>query len=150
MTNITWETEIAAPIERCFDLWIDPENRRATVFQRLMRELNDPIDQPGHLRLEILHAAGPSGKKLKADYEVIKVEPPTRFVERMKKGPFYECVHEHLFQEIEGGTLLTERVLIVNGVDIYQRQIEPVLLNSSVTRLMAERNDELAEIAESA
>ncbi len=42
--------------------------------------------------------------------EISAWEPPFRFVDRQLKGPYHFWVHEHTFQEQEGGTLVRDRV----------------------------------------
>jgi len=37
-------------------------------------------------------------------------EPPFRFVDEQERGPYREWVHEHLFEERDGGTLVRDRV----------------------------------------
>ena len=37
-------------------------------------------------------------------------EPPVRFVDRQVKGPYRLWVHEHTFEEVDGGTVLGDTV----------------------------------------
>jgi ligand-binding SRPBCC domain-containing protein len=37
-------------------------------------------------------------------------EPPTRFVDQQTRGPYSLWIHEHLFEESEGGTLVKDNV----------------------------------------
>lgn len=42
--------------------------------------------------------------------EISVWEPPFRFVDRQLRGPYRCWIHEHTFTEIEGGTLMRDRV----------------------------------------
>lgn len=42
--------------------------------------------------------------------EIAAWEPPVRFVDRQLKGPYHLWVHEHTFEEHQGGTLARDRV----------------------------------------
>lgn len=42
--------------------------------------------------------------------EITAWEPPIRFVDEQLRGPYRLWVHEHTFEEIEGGTLARDRV----------------------------------------
>ncbi len=37
-------------------------------------------------------------------------EPPVRFVDRQVRGPYRLWVHEHTFEEVDGGTVLGDTV----------------------------------------
>lgn len=42
--------------------------------------------------------------------EISTWEPPDSFTDRQVKGPYYLWEHFHTFEEVEGGTLVTDRV----------------------------------------
>lgn len=59
-------------------------------------------------------------------------EPPFRFVDRQLKGPYRQWVHEHSFEEKDGGTLCRDRVdyavpggALVNRIFV-QRDVETI------------------------
>jgi len=42
--------------------------------------------------------------------EITAWEPPHRFVDEQRRGPYRQWIHEHTFVEQEGGTLARDRV----------------------------------------
>jgi ligand-binding SRPBCC domain-containing protein len=42
--------------------------------------------------------------------EITVWEPPSRFVDQQVKGPYSLWIHEHLFEEKQGGTLVSDNV----------------------------------------
>jgi len=42
--------------------------------------------------------------------EITAWEPPHRFVDEQQRGPYRLWIHEHLFEERDGGTLVVDRV----------------------------------------
>jgi ligand-binding SRPBCC domain-containing protein len=50
------------------------------------------------------------GIPLRWQSEIAVWEPPERFVDRQTKGPYSMWVHEHTFDERDGGTLVGDRV----------------------------------------
>src|SRR5439155_8599779 len=42
--------------------------------------------------------------------EIAVWEPPLRFVDRQIKGPYRQWIHEHTFEERDGGVLMRDRV----------------------------------------
>jgi ligand-binding SRPBCC domain-containing protein len=50
------------------------------------------------------------GMVQRAVHEVVEFDPPVRFVERQVQGPMRFWVHEHLFHEEEGRTVVEDRI----------------------------------------
>ena len=42
--------------------------------------------------------------------EITVWEPPHRFVDEQRRGPYRAWIHEHRFEDRDGGTLVTDRV----------------------------------------
>jgi ligand-binding SRPBCC domain-containing protein len=42
--------------------------------------------------------------------EITAWEPPRRFIDEQRRGPYRLWIHEHLFEQREGGTMITDRV----------------------------------------
>jgi ligand-binding SRPBCC domain-containing protein len=46
-------------------------------------------------------------------------EPPARFVDEQVRGPYRLWIHEHLFEERDGGTLVRDRVRYAVPFDLF-------------------------------
>lgn len=42
--------------------------------------------------------------------EITAFEPPHRFVDRQVRGPYREWIHEHVFEEVDGHTIIIDNV----------------------------------------
>jgi len=42
--------------------------------------------------------------------EITVFEPPYRFVDRQVRGPYREWIHEHVFEEVDGHTVIIDNV----------------------------------------
>ena len=110
------------PREKVFGFFSDPQN-----LDRLT---------PAWLKLEIL--AEPAavitrgtlldyrlrlrGIPIRWQSEITTWDPPARFVDKQIKGPYSLWVHEHLFEEKEEGTLVSDNVeYAVAGGKLVQR-----------------------------
>jgi ligand-binding SRPBCC domain-containing protein len=83
------------------------------------------------------------GIPLRWDSEITVWEPPSRFVDIQRRGPYRRWEHEHRFAEHEGGTLVSDHVTYaVWGGCLVQR----LLVGPDVRRIFAYRRARLAEI----
>jgi ligand-binding SRPBCC domain-containing protein len=75
--------------------------------------------------------------------EITAWEPPSRFVDRQVKGPYSLWIHEHLFEESEGGTLVKDNVqYAVPGGKLVQR----LLVAPDLERIFTYRHRVLEEL----
>ena len=79
--------------------------------------------------------------------EITAWEPPFRFVDEQRRGPYRLWVHEHRFEEREGGTLASDRVryAVWGG-----RMVDRVLVRPDLERVFQYRRTVLRGIFESA
>jgi len=69
-------------------------------------------------------------------------EPPFRFVDEQLRGPYRQWIHEHTFEERDGGTLAKDRVrYAVPGGWL----IEKLFVRRDIERIFAFRRQKLAE-----
>lgn len=72
--------------------------------------------------------------------EITAWEPPHRFVDTQRRGPYRLWIHEHTFEAREGGTLCRDRIdyRAPGGSWVHRRFVEPDL-----RRIFAYRRDAL-------
>jgi ligand-binding SRPBCC domain-containing protein len=70
-------------------------------------------------------------------------EPPHRFVDEQLRGPYRLWVHEHTFEEVEGGTLCADHVryAVPGGALVNRFLVEP-----DVRRIFAYRHEKLQQL----
>jgi ligand-binding SRPBCC domain-containing protein len=70
-------------------------------------------------------------------------EPPFRFVDEQLRGPYRRWVHEHAFEERDGGTLCRDRVDydVLGG-----RLVERLFVRRDVEKIFAYRKERLVEM----
>jgi ligand-binding SRPBCC domain-containing protein len=79
--------------------------------------------------------------------EITAWDPPHRFVDEQRKGPYRRWVHEHLFQEKDSGTNVIDRVhyAVPGG-----RLIHRLFVKGDVTCIFQHRRRKLTEIFQGA
>jgi len=70
-------------------------------------------------------------------------QPPTRFVDVQTRGPYSRWRHEHLFEEISGGTLCRD---IVHYSVLGGRLVERLLVRPDLVKIFSFRRAKLCEL----
>lgn len=83
------------------------------------------------------------GIPLRWTSRITEWEPPRRFVDEQVRGPYRMWRHEHLFEEVDGGTRVRDRVLYaVFAPDVVER----LFVRRDVERIFAYRQERLREL----
>ena len=83
------------------------------------------------------------GLPLRWQSEITAWEPPHRFLDEQRRGPYRLWVHEHTFVERDGGTEVRDRVTYaVPGGWLVER----LLVGPDVRRIFAFRRETLARL----
>jgi len=104
------ETDIAAPVERCFDLSRSIDLHLESMMaskERAVGGVTTGLISEGQ---EVSWQARHFGIQWRMTSRISEFSPPTRFVDEMVRGPFAAFRHEHLFEARAGGTRMTDVV----------------------------------------
>ncbi|MFO0841134.1 MAG: SRPBCC family protein [Gemmataceae bacterium] len=78
--------------------------------------------------------------------EIAAWEPPFRFVDRQVKGPYRRWVHEHTFEEHDGGTLLRDRVDYAVPGWLLEPVVHGLVVGPDVRRIFDYRRAKMIEL----
>jgi ligand-binding SRPBCC domain-containing protein len=81
--------------------------------------------------------------------KITAFEKPDYFVDEMEKGIFKSFKHEHIFQEMEGVTLMIDIFDYESPLGILGRIADKLFLERYMKRLLEKRNETIKEFAES-
>lgn len=115
--------------EEVFRFFADPRNLESITPPILRFE----ILSSGHLEmragLRIEYRLRLHGWPLRWQSEITAWEPPHRFVDEQQRGPYRAWIHEHRFEERDGGTLVTDHVryLVPGGALVDRLFVRPDL-----------------------
>jgi len=71
---------------------------------------------------------------------IAEYDPPSRFVDEQTRGPFASWWHEHRFEPMNSGTLMTDVVRYTSPAGLIGRLVDRAFLQRYMTRLLAQRN----------
>lgn len=110
MPRFTRSIDIKAPVEAVFAFHLDPANlvriAPAGTRSRLLSCTGTPIQVGSRVVVQSVQAGIP----VQIEAEVVTLDPPNLLEDRQVRGPFAWWTHRHTFEEIPGGTRLTDEV----------------------------------------
>lgn len=131
------------PREEIFPFFADPDNLEKIT--------------PSWLRFKVLKSSTPTiqqgtlidyrlrlrGLPIRWQSEISAWEPPFRFVDEQRKGPYRRWVHQHIFTEKDGGTQVEDLVeyAVVGGA-----LINRLLVKRDLEKIFSYRSQALQEI----
>jgi ligand-binding SRPBCC domain-containing protein len=130
------------PLDEVFDFFADARNLELLTPPWLQFQILTPSVgmRPG---AEISYRLKVHGLPLRWDSEITAWEPPYRFVDEQRRGPYRLWVHEHRFAEQAGGTLVTDHVTyaVLGG-----RLVQRLFVGPDLRQIFTYRRAKLAEL----
>lgn len=108
--HLVRKTHLKLPIEQVFDFFSNAENLESLTPPWLGFEIRSPKPLPMHVGTIIDYRIRLRGIPLRWRSEITAWEAPHRFVDEQRKGPYRFWIHEHRFEERDGGTDVIDEV----------------------------------------
>lgn len=141
----TLEAELwaARPREEVFAFFANARNLEAITPPLVRFAILTPGSIEMRVGLRIDYQLRVRGMPLRWQSEITAWEPPIRFVDEQRRGPYRVWIHEHTFEERDGGTLALDRVrYAVPGGGL----IERFFVRPALRQIFAYRQTKLGEI----
>jgi ligand-binding SRPBCC domain-containing protein len=144
MTVYRLDTDLwlPAPLDEVFPFFADAFNlERLTPPWLRFRVLTPaPIRMAAGARIDYRLAV--RGVPLRWQSEITVWDPPRRFVDEQRRGPYRYWSHQHLFEARDGGTRVTDEVRFASwgGAPVVRLLVAP-----DVRRIFAWRHERLRE-----
>ena len=145
MTIFTLGREILLPrpLEEVFPFFADAQNLEAITPNWMSFSIITP--KPIEMRVGTLidYKLRVRGIPLRWRSEITVWQPPFRFVDEQRRGPYRQWIHEHTFEARDGGTLCRDsvRYAVLGG-----RIIERLFVRRDVETIFEFRQKKLREI----
>lgn len=113
---------VSRPLEEVFDFFSKAENLEALTPPWVDFEILTPTPIEMKVGALIDYQLRLHGIPLKWRSEISAWDPPHRFVDEQRRGPYRLWIHEHKFEERDGATLVSDDVrYAVLGGKLVQR-----------------------------
>jgi ligand-binding SRPBCC domain-containing protein len=139
----TW---VPAPIDVVFALASSVEPQQASMARHRARAIAGRTSGPLGLGDEVTWRAWHLGVPLTLTSVITDHDPPTRFTDEQRRGPFAHYRHEHRFERTADGTLLLDDLRCAAPLGVLGRVGERLLLERRVADLLDARNAHLARL----
>lgn len=112
MNVFRFETQIWLPRPRSeiFAFFSDAANLQQLTPSWVHFKILSPLPIAMHPGTLIDYRIRIHGIPVRWKTEISKWEPPFRFVDTQLRGPYRQWIHEHQFEEVDGGTTMFDRV----------------------------------------
>jgi ligand-binding SRPBCC domain-containing protein len=136
-------TFVARPRAEVFAFFADPGNLETLTppWLRFRLRTPRPIEMREGLRLD--YRLRLRGLPIFWQSEITAWDPPYRFVDEQRRGPYRRWIHEHFFLERDGGTEIVDRVryAVLGG-----RLVERLFVDRDLDRIFEFRRERIAEL----
>jgi hypothetical protein len=137
-------TQLAATPRECFDLSLSVDAHTASMGESGEQAVGGVTSGVMGPEDQVTWRARHFGVPFTMTSRITAYEPPHRFVDEQVRGPFGRWWHEHLFEAVDGGTLMTDRVRFASPLGPVGRAVDALVLARYMEHLLRQRNDWLA------
>lgn len=149
MPRIELQTEIKANKEIVFDLSRSIDLHRISTARTNETAIAGKTSGLIGLNESVTWKAKHFGIYQKLTSRITEFNRPTYFADEMVSGPFSHFKHEHHFEDLNSGTLMTDIFDYTSPLGILGRLVDRLVLKKYMTTLLVERNRIVKEFAES-
>jgi len=140
-------TDIAAPVEVCFNLSRSIDFHVESMAASRERAVSGVTSGLIGRNQEVTWEARHFGVRWRATSRITEFDPPDRFVDEMVGGPFAWFRHEHHFEAHDGTTRMTDTVEFRTRSGP-MTPVTDILAGAYLQRLLSRRNEAIKKKAE--
>lgn len=143
MREFTYETEllIEAPLAVVFHFFSRAENLQLLTPARLHFEILTPLPIEMHLGVLIDYRLRLHGIPFRWQSEITVWQPPHRFVDLQRRGPYKKWEHEHTFEERGDSTLMRDKVRYALPGWIFAPLVDSALVRGQLEEIFRFRSE---------
>jgi ligand-binding SRPBCC domain-containing protein len=138
--RIELTTEILASPERCLELSLSVDAHQSSMSDSGERAIAGVTSGGMRVGDSVTWRARHFGIPFTMTSVISQYDAPHRFVDEQESGPFRRWWHEHRFEPVAGGTLMTDVVEFDSPAGSVGRLVNALVLTRYMTNLLEQRN----------
>ncbi|WP_282042534.1 SRPBCC family protein [Winogradskyella flava] len=140
MPTIEINTLIKADLKTCFDLSRNIDFHQESLEHSKEKAIAGKTRGLIELGEWVTWEAKHFGIKQKLTSKITEFESPNYFVDEMVSGAFKSFKHEHIFQSIDGDTLMIDKFHFESPFGVLGKLVNTLFLKRYMTNLLITRN----------
>lgn len=144
--TITTEIWLPRPREEIFAFFSDAANLEILTPPWLHFRILTPLPVAMRSQAEIEYCIRWRGIPLSWRTCISVWEPPHRFIDQQVRGPYRQWIHEHTFTEVQGGTLMRDRVDYAVPGWFLEPLLHAAIVAPDIERIFMYRHKKMEEI----
>lgn len=137
----SWTQNIPISIEEAWNYFSRPEHLNEITPSNFKIRLKEDISEKElHKGMEINYSLIPIlNLPMTWTTRIKELEKPHFFTYEQKKGPYAKWIHEHYFEEINGGILMTDKLSYALSWGILGQWLNNVLIEKRIDQIFETR-----------
>lgn len=148
MASFRIVTRIAAPIEVCFDLARDIDFHTRSLGHTGERAVAGRTSGLIGLCESVTWEARHLGVRQRLTSEITSFDSPRYFRDVMTRGAFQSFAHDHRFEAVDGGTVMTDEIEFRSPLGPLGLLVDSVFMTGYLRRLLEGRSQAIRRAAE--
>ena len=141
--TLSTELQIEKPIDEVFSYFSDAHNLVEITPPKMKLVVLTPHPIEMQIGTLIDYRVKLKGIPIRWQSEITEWDPPHKFVDEQRKGPYRAWIHTHIFDEVDQGTIVRDRVeYAVLGGQI----VDKLFVGPDLQRIFEYRSKRLREI----
>jgi len=141
--------KINKPLDEVFEFFSKLENLGKITPNWLKFEIKTSPEQTMKKNAVFIYKIKFHNVPMKWKTLITKYEPPYLFVDEQAKGPYKKWVHTHTFEEVNGFTVMSDKVEYDLYGGIFKSIVHSAFVKNSIVEIFSYRKKIISEVFES-
>jgi ligand-binding SRPBCC domain-containing protein len=137
---------VPLPRAEVFAFFAEARNLEAITPEFLRFQVLPPVPVPLEAGSRIDYRLSLFGVPFRWRTRIAAWEPPHRFVDVQERGPYALWIHTHGFEDVEEGTLVSDRVEYRLPLGALGEVAHPIMVGRTLARIFDHRRDRVAAL----